>query len=475
MAGIGEGAARTILWTINITVLVYFVVLNGYYLLTGAAAFRTLRRYLRRMSAVDFQDLLGDAGAPPITLIAPAYNEAATCVPAIRALLNLIYPAYEVLVVNDGSTDETLERLTEAFELEPAPRSPTADLETEKVREVYRSRLHPNLWVVDKENGGKADALNAGVSYCRTPLFCAIDADTLLDRHALLRLARPFVEDERTIAAGGVIRVANGCAVRDGEVTEIGLPDRLLPRIQVLEYLRAFFAGRLGWDALGATLIISGAFGIFRRDVVVAVGGYETESVTEDMELVVRLHRYDAEREEDYRVRYIPDPVAWTEVPESLSVLGRQRDRWQRGLADAMTRHRDMLLNPGYGRIGMLAFPYYYFLEMLGPVIEGVGYVAFGVTVALGLATLPYIVAFLGLAVVLGIVLSWMSLVMEEMSIGRYQQPGDFRKLFLLTFLENAGYRQLSVWWRLRGLISYARGVESWGEMTRSGFGEDER
>lgn len=472
MAGIGDGIAWTILWTVNITVLVYFIVLNGHYLLMGAAAFHILRGYLRRMSAVDFEDLLTEAGAPPITLIAPAYNEAATCVPATRALLNLIYPEYEVLVVNDGSTDETLERLTEAFDLEPAPRSPTTDLETAKVREVYRSRVHPNLWVVDKENGGKADALNVGVSYCRTPLFCAIDADTLLDRHALQGLVRPFVEDSRTIAAGGAIRVANGCTVREGKVTEIRLPDRLLPRIQVLEYLRAFFSGRLGWDALGASLIISGAFGIFRRDVVVAVDGYERGSVTEDMELVIRLHRFGVKQEEDYRVRYIPDPVAWTEVPESLAVLGRQRDRWQRGLADAMAKHRDMLFNPRYGRIGMLAFPHFFFLEMLGPVIEGVGYVAFAVTVALGMASLPYVLAFLGLAVVLSIVLSMMSVAMEEMSIGRYQQPGDFRKLFWLPFLENAGYRQLSVWWRLRGLISYMRGIETWGEMTRTGFGE---
>ncbi|NJD18328.1 MAG: glycosyltransferase, partial [Gemmatimonadetes bacterium] len=358
------------------------------------------------MKSLDLEDLIRGAGAPPITLVAPAFNEEATCVESVRSLLTLDYPEYEIVVVNDGSTDRTVQRLVEAFNLRPAARIPTAALATRPVRQIYRSRRHPNLWVIDKENGGKADALNAGVSYCRTPLFCAMDADSLLERQALIRIVRPFLEDATTVAAGGILRVANGCVVKEGQVVDVRLPGNLWARFQVLEYLRAFLSGRMGWDALDATLVISGAFGIFRRSTVVDAGGYATDTVGEDMELVVRLHRHCSERRVPYRIHFVPDPVAWTECPESLSALSRQRDRWQRGLIQSLVRHRVMLLNGTYGKAGLLAYPYFFFLEMLSPVIETLGYLSFAFTVAAGHADWALVSAFLSVAVVLGVALS---------------------------------------------------------------------
>lgn len=455
----------------NVIVLSYFVVLNIGYFLTGLFAFRSLRRYVRRLRTLDLEDLLGSAGMPPITLVAPAFNEEPTCVESVRSLLTLKYGDFEILFVNDGSKDQTLARMTEDFELEPTFRLPTGNITTKPVRGIYRSKSHPKLWVLDKENGGKADTLNAGLNYCRTPLFCGMDADSLLEREALTRIVRPFVEDARTVAAGGIIRIVNGCSVSEGTVTNVQLPKELVPRLQVLEYLRAFLAGRMGWHELEATLIISGAFGVFRRDVVVEVGGYSHDTVGEDMELVVRLHRHLLEKKIPYTIGFVPDPVAWTECPANLKILGRQRDRWQRGLIETLWRHRVMLLNPRYGRVGMIAYPYFVFLEMLAPVVETFGYFTFVVAWYLGRVSPAFATAFLGISIGLGLGLSFTAVALEEVGFRRYPKRADLYRLIWLAVVENFGYRQMTTWWRLRGTFNVLRKTKSWGRMERQGFG----
>ncbi len=454
----------------NFVVLAYFLLLNFFYLLTTVFAFFALRSYARRMEAVDLQSLIAKAGVPPVTLFAPAYNEEATCVESIRALLALNYPEYEVLVINDGSKDSTMEQLINAFELKPAARYKVADIEAAAVRGIYRSEYQPNLWVIDKENGGKADALNVGLNYCRTPLFCAMDADSILERDALIRIVRPFLEDAHTVAAGGIIRIVNDCTLQRGTLTKIRLPKNIWAKFQVLEYLRAFLSGRMGWSALNATLIISGAFGMFKRSAVVAVGGYAHDTVGEDMELVVKLHRYHLERKLPYTISFVPDPVAWTECPESTKILGRQRDRWQRGLFEVLSRHRVMLFNPKYGRIGMFAFPYFYFLEMLGPAIEMPGYITFLIAVIWGSISYTYMLAFFVVAFIFGVALSLFSVALEELTFRRYPKTRDLFQLFFLAVIENFGYRQLTIYWRIHGFISALRKVEGWGKMERKGF-----
>ncbi len=459
-----------VLWTVNAIVFSYFIILNGSYLLTSVIAFRAVRRYAERLRSLDVRETIAHSGAPPITLIAPAFNEEATVVESVRSLLSLNYPEFEVIVVNDGSKDETVQRMIDAFEMRPFPKMSTFDVDTAEVRQTYRSRRHPHLWLVDKENGGKADALNAGLCYCRTPLFCAMDADTLLERDALIRVVRPFLEEAHTVAAGGIIRIANGCVIEAGSVTEVRLPDSIVARFQVLEYLRAFLVGRMGWEALKGNLIISGAFGIFRRSTVIAAGGFSTDTVGEDMELVVRLHRYCMDHDLPYNISFVPDPVAWTEAPESLRVLGRQRDRWQRGLSESLTKHRSMLFRRRYGRIGMWVMPHFYFLEMWGPLIEVAGYGVFAMTLLLGWTSPAYVSAFLLVAVVLGITLSVSALALEELAFRRYPRLKDLFRLFLLAVAENVGYRQLTAFWRLRGLVRFLRKAEGWGAMPRVGF-----
>ncbi len=456
-------------WTTYV-LIGYFVVLNGGYVFMSIITFWGVVRYRYVLDAYNPEEALASESLPSITLIAPTYNEESTCVASIRAFLNVDYPNFEVLVVNDGSTDATLERLRNTFKLQPTSRPPTSDLPTESIRQVYRSRTHPDLWVIDKENGGKADALNAGVNFCETSFFCAMDADTIVEREGLIRIVRPFLENTSTVAVGGIIRVANGCTIQSGRVQNVSMPQRLLSKLQVVEYLRAFFFGRLGWDTLGAMVIISGAFGMFRRETVVEVGGYETDSVTEDLELVLRMHRWLRERGEEYRVRFIPDPVAWTEVPSTLSGLGSQRDRWHRGMVDSMIRHQRMLLNPRYGRVGLLAYPFFYFLETFGVILEFLGYAWFVVALATGTLSAPIALAFFLVAFALGMALSLSAVAMEELSFHRYQKTSDLLQLLLLSILDNFGYRQLNAWWRIKGLWSYLRSKEEWGTIERTGF-----
>jgi cellulose synthase/poly-beta-1,6-N-acetylglucosamine synthase-like glycosyltransferase len=461
--------AWTALFIFHIVVLAYFVILNGYYFGTSLISFRALRRYSRSLSASDAADLVRFGGAPPVSILVPAFNEAANCLGALRSLLDLEYPSYEIVFINDGSTDDTMSRLREAYALEPSFRTRTSWLGRTEVRGVWQSTTHPELWVIDKENGGKPDALNTGLDYCHTPLFCSLDADTALERDALLRLCRSFLENGDTIAAGGIVRVANGSTFRDGHIRDVRLPDSLLARFQVVEYLRAFLAGRMGWSSGQVLLIVSGAFGMFRRDVVAAAGGYSLRSVGEDMELIVRLHRHMREAKRKYDITFVPDPVAWTEVPESLRVLARQRDRWQRGLLQSLAEHRVMLFNPKYGRIGMVAHPYFWFMEGFGPVIEVLGYTAFTVAVIFGWVAPEFVIAFLLLGLFAGVALSLAAVALEELSFRRYTGRHDFARLLLLSILENFGYRQYLALARFRGVIMAALGRRQWGRMEKRG------
>lgn len=314
-------------------------------------------------------------GSPPISLIAPAYNESLNIVESTRSLLSIRYPHFEVIVVNDGSKDDTLAKLIKHFELSPSLRAYEVATPHKQIRQIYQSRLYHNLVVVDKENGGKADALNVGIDVSRSPLFCAVDADSMLEADALLHAVQPFLTSPaEVVAVGGTIRVANGCEISGGKVTRVGVSNKLLPLLQTMEYTRAFLIARIAMSRLNVLTMISGAFGIFRRSSAIAVGGYDTGTVGEDYELVMRLHRYHQEHKIPYQVLSVAEPVCWTEVPESWKVLGRQRKRWQRGALETFYRHRKLLFNPRYGRIGMIGMPFSLLIDVLGPIVEVLGY-----------------------------------------------------------------------------------------------------
>ena len=448
--------------------LSYFILLNGGYILLNLLSLISLRSYIDRHS-LDHLPYAYTGFDPPISLLVPAYNEEATIAASLRSLLQLDYPEFEIVVINDGSKDGTLAELTREFALLPFPEAYWRRLPCQEVRGIYRSTRHANLRVIDKANGGKADALNAGINASRHALFCAVDADSILQRDALARVVQPFVEDPCTIATGGTIRIANGCKISGGFLVEVGLPRNLLARFQVIEYLRAFLFGRLGWSPLNAVLIVSGAFGLFKKSEVIDAGGYRADTVGEDMELIVRLHRINRLRGTPYRITYVPDPICWTEAPETLKVLRSQRTRWQRGLAESLTLNWPLLFHPRSGPVGWLAFPFFILFEFLGPLIEVLGYALMIVGTIFGLFSWEAFKTFMFVALSFGILLSVTALLLEELSFRLYSRPAQTAWLLVAAIVENFGYRQLVALWRLQGLLRWMVGArQRWGEMTRA-------
>ncbi|MDH3229532.1 MAG: glycosyltransferase family 2 protein [Alphaproteobacteria bacterium] len=457
-------------WWASLVILGTMVLQNLLYMLQFVLAFRILRRWRLVPNTVRAWRRLSDTSLP-ISLLVPAYNEEATVVANVRSMLALHYPRFEIIVVNDGSNDATLQTLIENYDLRPIVRVYEEELPHQPVKALYGSPNYPNLIVVDKENGGKADALNAGINMSRLPMFCVVDADSILEADSLLRAVQPFSEDpDRVIAVGGTIRIANGSTVHAGRVVSVGLPNTLLPLFQIVEYLRAFLIARLAWSEFNALMLISGAFGIFRRSAVVAAGGYSHGTVGEDMEIIIKLHRYMREHGEDYVIRFVPDPVCWTEAPETLDMLGRQRKRWQRGALESFFKHIRMLFNPRYGVVGLVGFPYVMLLDVIGPPVELLGYFVIPLSWYFGFLDLHFFAAYLALTFAWGVTISVGALVLEEMDLKRFPKARHLALLGLVAILENFGYRQINNLWRVIGYWHFLRGRKEWGHMARSGF-----
>ena len=450
-------------------ILCYFIALNCGYLALNLVSIVALQRHAQEQLLNDLPQVYSGL-EPAISILVPAYNEETTIAAALRSMLQLSYSEFEIVVINDGSRDGTLDVLKREFGLLPFPEAYRVQIPTQPIRGIYRSTRHSNLRVIDKDNGGKADSLNAGINAARCPLFCGVDADSILQRDSLQRVVRPFLSDPEIVATGGTIRVANGCEISDGFLTKVGLPRNLWALFQVIEYLRAFLFGRLGWSGLRAMLIISGAFGLFKTAVVIAVGGYRTNTIGEDMELVVRIHHQLREKRIPYKVAFVPDPVCWTEVPEDGKTLKNQRVRWQRGLSESLTSHWGLMFSRHGGPPGWIAFPFMVAFEWLGPVVELGGYVFMAVAFWLGWISWDAFAVFLFLAIGLGILLSASGLLLEEISFHIYPKGKHLAVLALFVVLENFGYRQLSAWWRLLGLYRWITQREgSWGTMKRKG------
>ncbi len=467
-------AAQAILG-FGLFVVLFYIVINSFYLAIHGLALFELRDDLRESRWTPPFQVFASPFYPGIGVVVPAYNEATTITESVQSLLSLNYPDVEITVVNDGSTDETLTVLDEQFDLQPVDAEIPVEMPSEPVHQVYRSAVYEELLVIDKENGGKSDALNAGLWLTEMPLCCAIDSDTIIDRDALLALVRPFLErPNATVASGGVVRVANGSTVEDGIVESVSLPRTGLPGLQVMEYLRAFYSGRLGLDRAGGLILISGAFGLFETETVREIGGYRRDTITEDFDIVVRLHRYLIDNDREYSVQFVPEPVAWTEVPSDHRALGRQRRRWYRGMVETVVTNRGMLFNPAYGRVGVVILPLFVAAEMFGRLVEGLGYLVLPLAVFLGVLNVEFFLVFFVLTTGFGVFLSWFSVFSEVWSFNRYDSPWQVLRLLWYGVLENFGYRQWRTVVAWRGLIQYLRGTEGWGRSERTGFDTDE-
>ena len=443
--------------------------INSIYFLLMILGYFALRHEHIALNRTERNALIKSRLVPAVTVLSPAFNESATVRESVRATLGLEYPNLEVIVINDGSTDDTLNILIKEFKLYRSSRQFVGDIPTKRIRGIYESR-ELRLLVIDKENGGKADSLNAGINAARTPLVTAIDSDSLLETNALYYVVGPFLRDETTIATGGIVRVVNGCDVKHGRVQNVRVPRSMLARFQIVEYLRAFLGGRIAFSFMNSLLLVSGAFALFRRDAVLEVGGFRTSTVGEDMEIIVRLHHHFRKQRKKYRIIFVPDPVCWTEVPENLKTLHRQRNRWQRGTVESLSLHMEMCCNPRYGLAGMFGFPYCFAFEMIGPLVELFGYVFTIAGLFFGFISWQTAALFFFVSVVFGILLSISAILLDEFTLRRYPSVKDVFILFYAALLENFGFRQLLTLWRVQGLFDGLRQKQGWGVMERKGF-----
>lgn len=450
----------------------YYLLSNLGYLVMLIVALKTSSAHQRRLDSDRLSWTKQTPLAPPISIIMPAHNEEKSIRVSVRNILELDYPEIEVIIVNDGSGDRTLAELQECFRLRRVRSIYIPAVETAPVRGIYRSEADPRLVVIDKHAGGsKANAANAGLNVASCPYVCVVDADSILERDALLRIMLPVLGDpKRVVSVGGIVRVLNGSELKDGRLLRVRLPRKSIEIIQVVEYLRAFLIGREAWAQGNMLLIISGAFGVFRRDLVLAVGGYRSAAIGEDIDLVARLHKHLLNSNRDYRIEFVPDPVCWTEVPGDLRSLGRQRARWQMGLFDVLWRERDMLFRPKYGRIGFLALPYLWVFELFAPLIELGGIFTIALAACVGVLSRDFFLQFLLFGYAFATVISIGSVLQEELTYKRYNDWKDVARLVSYCFFEHFPYRQLHMIWRLHGLVRYLRGDMTWAPLKRRGL-----
>jgi cellulose synthase/poly-beta-1,6-N-acetylglucosamine synthase-like glycosyltransferase len=456
-------------------ILVYSAILfSTYFVLSTISAFDIIN-YIRRNSFIDYRDILTAPSAPAISIIAPAYNESKTIVENVRSLLNIHYVNFEVIIINDGSKDDTLQLMIDEYRLEPVPYAFEKKMLSKPVRAVYKSKIRSlsKLTVVDKVNGGKADALNAGINVSKYDIFAAIDVDCILEYESLLKMVKPFMEQteaNKVIAVGGVVRIANSCVVKEGKIIKVNLPHEMIPRIQVLEYIRAFLLGRMAWSKLNGLILISGAFGMFDKKIVIEAGGYNHKTVGEDMELVIRMRRLMEEKKQEYSIVYLPDPLCWTEAPSSLKILGKQRNRWTRGTAETLWIHKKLIFNPRYRFLGTISMPYWFLFEWLAPIVESAAFLYLVMMAFLGILNIELFVTLFLLIYVFAIMYSTAAILFEELSFHQYKKKRDIIRLLGTALIEPLIVHPLSVYYAIRGNLDLLTGVKNWGEMKRKGF-----
>lgn len=465
-----KGILLSLILGFNYFVGIYYGIVNSVYSVLLTISLFVILRYIKRIKYSAVRDFSYSPETSPVSILIPAYNEENVIIRTVKSALAMNYPFFDVIVINDDSTDRTLLNLINTFNLKKIDVVYRTILKTNPVRGFYYNPAFPNLLVIDKEKGGKADALNCGINASRNPYFCSVDADSVLEKDALIRLMTPVMESTvPVLACGGVVRILNGVEMKNGEITEIKLPKCHLIMFQIVEYLRAFLFGRVGWDAVNSILILSGTFSLFNKATVIDVGGYNTKHVSEDMELIVKLHRYHKKHRKPYRIKFISDPICWSEAPDNFKMLGRQRRRWHVGLMQSIMEHRGIIFNPRYGSLGLLIFPYYLFFEMMGPIVELIGYIVVPLSFILGIINIDYFILFLILAIFYGVFLSTTGIFLEEITYKRYPKWSDLFKLLLFGILENFGYRQINSFWRFQAIFRYIFRIKKWEYVEQKG------
>jgi cellulose synthase/poly-beta-1,6-N-acetylglucosamine synthase-like glycosyltransferase len=443
----------------NYVFIAYFIGATLVYTCLMVLSLYSVSLHAKYAARKPYRELADSPVTPPVAVVIAAYNEEKTILDTVLCVLNLNYPEKEVIVVDDGSTDGTLDRLIERFRLKRMDLIYREDLKTGAPAAYYHNPTFPQLIVVSAEHGGKPHALNTGINMARSPYFCTVDADCVIEKDALLRLMAPVVHSrEKVVVSGGIVRIANGCVLSEGRLLKVNLPKSWLELCQIVEYIRTFMFGRPGWNMLNATFIASGAFCILHRASVIGCGGFRDDTVTEDIDVIAALRRYLTQKKEKFLVVFTSDPICWTEAPRALRMLARQRRRWQLGMTQTLWANRDMIFNPKYGATGMLSMPFHLFFEVIGCVVEALGTVLIPLCLIILHTPLWIVLLFLVLSIGYGTLLSMGSVVMEEITQGRYPKLRHVMILMLFTVIENVGYRQIVTFFRAAGVLQAFRG-----------------
>lgn len=459
----------------NYFILFYLIFINFTYTFIFLLSIRAISIHRKKNRYWSYKDMIDSSYIPSLSIIVPCYNEALTIVDNIKSLLRSEYREFQLVIVNDGSTDETMEVLRKEFQLQRVDMSYKEEIKTKKVNNIYLSTLDDKIIVLDKEQGGKADALNSGINISKYSMITAIDADSIIESDSLLRIVRPFIENPDVVVSGGIVRPINDSVINKGFIEKIKLGKKSIVRFQIVEYLRAFLFGRIGFGEVNALMIISGAFGVFKRKVIIEAGGYTANTIGEDMELIVKIHRMMKETGEKYKIVFEPWAVCWTQVPEDMKTLKNQRKRWQKGLMDTMLYHKSMLFNLKYGTVGLIGMPYFFFIEMLGPVIEITGYIFFLISLWYGNISYEFAIIFFSFAVLYGIFLSIGAILLDEYNFKKSTSISDYIILVIYSILENFGYRQITTYWRFIAFWQYKIRDNKWGVMKRTRFTQDDK
>ncbi|SER44118.1 Glycosyltransferase, catalytic subunit of cellulose synthase and poly-beta-1,6-N-acetylglucosamine synthase [Gracilibacillus ureilyticus] len=464
-------------------ILLFFASFIFLYMILVIVSYGTMLLYALRHLRKDYHldqekedhDLVELQFARPVSVIVPAYNEELGIIESIHSLLSLKYPQYEIIVVNDGSTDRTMEKLLNYFQMEKTEKVFKKQIDTKPVEGIYQSKIHPDLLLIDKVNGGKADALNIGINASRYPYICSLDADSILENSALIRVMKPLLTSNgKVIAAGGSVKVANGNDIQLGSLMSVSLSDKILVVMQVIEYFRAFLMGRLALSKMNLSLIISGAFSVFEKKHVISVGGYDTTAIGEDIELVIKLQKYVKDSGGKQEIQFVPTPVCWTEAPESLHSIRKQRRRWHQGLLESLWKYRQMTFNPRYGIIGIVSLPYFWIVECLGPIIEVIGYIFVLGSFFTGSIYVEFSLLLSLLFILYGSIFSFTSVIFEAWNTRTYPSIRDLFRLILLSFTEVFWYRPLTLIWRIEGIFHFLTQKHDWGHLERKGLANKE-
>ncbi|OGN63361.1 MAG: hypothetical protein A3E80_02895 [Chlamydiae bacterium RIFCSPHIGHO2_12_FULL_49_9] len=445
---------ENIFLSIDLFLLSYFLILNGFYGLLLILTNPELARRFQEIKANESYKLLLFNLVPPVSIIIPAYNERETILASVTAALQIEFSHFEVIVIDDGSTDDTFSLLTTTYQLFPVPPVFPSILQTAPVKHYYRSKLYPKLLVIQKENGGREDAINAGINASTAPFFIGIDADSFIEPDAINRLMQHLLTKRNICAMGGTLCIVNGCTVKKGKITEAKLPPSFLGTMQVVEYIKTFFFGRTGWNKLGGSPLISGGFGLFNKQAVIEVGGLK-KMLAGDLELTVLLHKHMHEKKEPYVIDYMFDAIVWTDVPQTYSGLAKQRKRWHSSVIDVCWRHRRMIFNFKYGVVGFLHIPYLLLGEGLGPLVEGFGYIYIACCFFYGVLNITFFWYFILIAWGVSMFLTIASVIMQEVFLRKYISSRQILKMVFFAFIENFTYRPLTVWWRIEGFFRF--------------------